>query len=93
MIKHLERGETKVVIDTLDSLEARGGNKDVRRKRATFVNFLREHEEQLVDYRLRLPDHIDPEGLHGMGAAETLVDKKVANRMKKRGMRWSEKGC
>ena len=28
-----------------------------------------------------------------MGAAETLVDKKIANRMKKRGMRWSRVGA
>jgi hypothetical protein len=28
-----------------------------------------------------------------MGAAETMVDKKVANRMKKRGMMWSRVGA
>ena len=28
-----------------------------------------------------------------MGVAETMVDKKLANRMKKRGMRWSREGA
>ena len=28
-----------------------------------------------------------------MGVAETMVDKKLANRMKKRGMRWRREGA
>jgi hypothetical protein len=31
--------------------------------------------------------------LYGMGVAETFVDKKIANRMKKRGMYWTREGA
>ena len=46
-----------------------------------------------MDYRNRLGNEYEGIRLHGMGAAETMVDKKVANRMKKRGMLWSRIGA
>ncbi|WP_187296557.1 UPF0236 family transposase-like protein, partial [Neomoorella thermoacetica] len=46
-----------------------------------------------LDYRLRLPRQLEGQKLYGMGVAETTVDKKIAIRMKKRGMSWSEAGA
>ena len=43
----------------------------------------------LRDYRLV----VNGEGLRGLGAIESNVDKLVANRMKKRGMSWTIKGA
>lgn len=43
----------------------------------------------LRDYRLI----VNGEGLRGLGAIESNVDKLVANRMKKRGMSWTIKGA
>ncbi|MEM2960580.1 MAG: UPF0236 family protein [Candidatus Bathyarchaeia archaeon] len=42
----------------------------------------------LRDYQLE----IDGDGLRGLGTIEGNVDKLIANRMKKRGMRWTIKG-
>jgi hypothetical protein len=41
------------------------------------------------DYRLE----VDGDGLEGLGATESDVDKLVANGMKKRGMNWTIKGA
>ena len=38
-------------------------------------------------------EHKESRKLFGMGAAETMVDKKIANRMKERGMSWSRDGA
>jgi hypothetical protein len=43
----------------------------------------------LRDYRLE----VDGDGLRGLGAMESNIDKLIANRMKKRGMSWTIKGA
>ena len=93
LIEILNDGGVTTFLDTLESLECQGATPKARLRRKQLVGFLRRYEEHLLDYRLRLPRHIDKSGLYGMGAAETLVDKKLANRMKKRGMRWSRSGA
>lgn len=93
LIEILNQGEVTTFIDTLESLENEGTTEKVRSRRKRLVRFLKKYKEHLLDYRLRLPEHIDRSHLYGMGAAETLVDKKIANRMKKRGMRWSRVGA
>lgn len=85
----LEQGDVTAFINTLESLECEGATAEIRARRKRLVRRLKKYKEHLLDYRLRLPEHIDKSQLYGMGAAETLIDKKVANRMKKRGMRWS----
>lgn len=54
-------------------------------------NYIINNMEGLADYRMRL-ENTDVTGLRGMGAMEANVDKLAANRMKKRGMSWTEKG-
>ncbi len=49
--------------------------------------------KRLLYYRQRIGYEYKGVRLYGMGIAETMVDKKLANRMKKRGMRWSKRGA
>ncbi|WP_461359960.1 UPF0236 family transposase-like protein, partial [Candidatus Darwinibacter acetoxidans] len=67
------------------------------KKRKLFNKLLRQcrkYPSHLVDYRSRLREE-QRQGyfFSGLGVAETMVDKKLANRMKKRGMRWSREGA
>jgi hypothetical protein len=89
----LETGDIQVFMDTLESLEPEVPEK----KRKLFNKLLRQcrkYPSHLVDYRSRLREE-QRQGyfFSGLGVAETMVDKKLANRMKKRGMRWSREGA
>ena len=89
----LETGAIQVFMDTLESLEPEVPEK----KRKLFNKLLRKcrkYPSHLVDYRSRLREE-QRRGyfFSGLGVAETLVAKKLANRMKKRGMRWSRAGA
>ena len=80
-------------MDTLESLEPEVPEK----KRKLFNKLLRQcrkYPSQLEAYRSRLREE-QSQGyfISGLGVAETMVDKKLANRMKKRGMRWSREGA
>lgn len=52
--------------------------------------YLLSNAHGLRDYRLITGDD---EGLRGLGAMESNVDKLIANRMKKRGMSWTKEGA
>jgi hypothetical protein len=53
--------------------------------------YLLNHWEALQDYRSRDLDL--PDSVRGVGAIESNIDKVLANRFKKQGMRWSKEGA
>jgi len=55
------------------------------------ISYLETNRKGLIDYRERLRDPGD--GTRGLGAIEGNMDKKVANRFKKRSMRYTVKGA
>lgn len=62
-----------------------------REKVEKLETYLLNHWEALQDYRnkdLDLPDNV-----RGVGAIESNIDKVLANRFKKQGMRWSKPGA
>jgi len=93
LIQALQRGQVDVFLDTMESLIREGINREARQRRKALWRFCCRYRDHLVDYRQRLPYKPEGKELYGMGAIETIVDKKVANRMKKRGMSWSRKGA
>jgi hypothetical protein len=56
---------------------------------AQLRSYLMANSFGLRDYRLE----VDGDGLRGLGAIESNIDKLVANRMKKRSMSWTIKGA
>ena len=92
LMERLNAGEIRVFTDTLESLEPVIPEKKLSIYRK-LLSFCKKYPDHLLDYRQRLGDEYKGIGLFGMGAAETMVDKKIANRMKKRGMSWSRDGA
>ena len=92
LLAHLNEGEVKVFRDTLESLEPVIPEKKLPIYKK-LLSLCKKYPDHLPDYRQRLGDEYKGIALFGMGAAETMVDKKIANRMKKRGMSWSRDGA
>lgn len=93
LIKALNEGQDQVFLDTMESLIENAPNYQNQQQRQKLFNFCQKYRDNLLDYRLRLPKKLEGITLYGMGVAETTVDKKIANRMKKRGMSWSKLGA
>lgn len=93
LIRLLAQGDVKAFLDTMEASIGDGKTHENRVKRRGVFNFCKQHEGELLDYRLR--EEKPPQGilLRGMGAIEPYVDKVIANRMKKRGMRWTLAGA
>jgi len=64
------------------------GNADRRKAIMGLRGYLMANWYGLRDYRME----VKGEGLRGLGAIEGNVDKVIANRMRKRGMRWTIRG-
>ena len=82
------RGDVAYVENVLVAVQQRSSPEqatEVRRLRG----YLLDNAFGLRDYRLV----VNGEGLRGLGAIESNVDKLVANRMKKRGMSWTIRGA
>lgn len=62
-----------------------------RKELLALHRYLSQNRDGLVDYRQRGVDL--PADLRGLGAAESNIDKILADRMKKRGMAWSRTGA
>jgi hypothetical protein len=62
---------------------------DEAKEVAQLRSYLMANSFGLRDYRLE----VDGDGLRGLGAMESNIDKLIANRMKKRGMSWTIKGA
>lgn len=92
LLAQLDRGDVTVFVDTLEAMAPKIPEKR-REVYGKLLNLCKKYPEHLLDYRHRLGNEYEGIRLHGMGAAETMVDKKVANRMKKRGMLWSRIGA
>lgn len=92
LYEKLREGETEVFIDTLEAMEPEvpAAKRQIYDK---LVSLSHNYPEHLADYRCRIGQEHREIRLHGMGVAETMVDKKIANRMKKRGMSWSRAGA
>lgn len=87
-IKDRDKG---ALIEHLEKAKSYRKKKKDRKKVDELKKYLLEHWEELEDYReedLDLPDDV-----HGMGAMESNIDKVLANRFKKQGMRWSKEGA
>jgi len=96
----LQKGDDEAFLDTLESLVSKAASEQNRQDRRKVVAFIRLYREHLLDYRFRLQDgerrytsEFEGIRLHGLGVVETVLDKKIANRMKKRGMAWSDDGA
>lgn len=96
----LQKGDDEAFFDTLESLVSEAASERNRQDRRKVVAFARLYREHLLDYRFRLHDgerrytsEFEGIRLHGLGVVETVLDKKIANRMKKKGMAWSADGA
>lgn len=89
----LAEGRKQVFLDTLESLICMGETAENREMRRKLVKHFKKYEDHLLDYRYRIPIELRSGELHGMGAAESYVDKNVARRMKNQGMSWSKNGA
>jgi len=79
--------------EALEVLEREREGSEPKRQLAIgrLISYLRSNQEGLVDWRERLPG-MGGEA-RGMGAIEGNIDKRIANRFKKRGMRFTERGA
>jgi len=93
LIKALNEGQKQAFLDTMESLINEAPDHKNKQQRQKLYNHCQKYRDNLLDYRLRLPSKPGGINLYGMGVAETIVDKKIANRMKKRGMSWSRQGA
>jgi len=87
----IEDYDKEALKDYLDEARSYRKKKKDKKKVDELETYLLNHWEGLKDYRekdLNLPDNV-----RGMGAMESNIDKVLANRMKKRGMRWSKAGA
>ncbi|MEW6141466.1 MAG: ISLre2 family transposase [Thermodesulfobacteriota bacterium] len=93
LIGLLARGDVGAFMDSMEALIDQGKTRESRAMRRALYRSCKMRASTLIDYRLR--ERRPPEGmlLRGMGAAEPYVDKVIANRMKKRGMRWTISGA
>ncbi len=62
-----------------------------KKKVIKLKKYLLNNWDALLDYRERDLDL--PENVRGMGAMESNIDKIIADRFKKKGMRWTRKGA
>lgn len=93
LMEVLGQGQAQVFLDTMEALIAAAPNHKNKIARQKVYDYCQRYSDNLLDYRLRLPQQMQGQKLYGMGVAETTVDKKIAIRMKKRGMSWSETGA
>ncbi|AKX95079.1 ISLre2-like element ISMoth2 family transposase [Neomoorella thermoacetica] len=93
LMKTLAKGQEQVFLDTLEALIEEAPNRKNKQQCQKVYDYCQRYRDNLLDYRLRLPRQLEGQKLYGMGVAETTVDKKIAIRMKKRGMSWSEAGA
>jgi hypothetical protein len=82
------RGEVDKVDRLLIGVQQKACS-DEAKEVAQLRSYLLANSFGLRDYRLET----DGDGLRGLGAMESNIDKLIANRMKKRGMSWTIKGA
>jgi len=70
---------------------AQGAKPEKKKELGKLSGYLIANREGLVDYRDRIQD--TDEDARGLGSVEGNIDKKVADRLSKRGMRWSKEGA
>lgn len=88
----LDKGEVMPFIDTLKAMSPNipAERQNLYKK---LCNLCRRYPEHLLDYRQVLGKEYKGIKLYGLGAMENIVDKTIANRMKKRGMSWGNAGA
>ena len=69
----------------------RQGPPSTREKVSRWANYLRQHADGLIDYRIRLG--LDQQQYPSLGAIEGNVDKRIAHRMKGQGKSWRLPGA
>lgn len=87
----IEDGDKEDLIKHLKNARSHRKKRKDKKKVDELKKYLLNHWEGLQDYRdqdLGLPDDV-----RGMGAMESNIDKVLANRFKKQGMRWSKEGA
>lgn len=92
LIALLDKGELKAFVDTLESLEPIIAEEQ-QNLYSKLVRFCKRYPKHLLDYRQILGQEYRGIKLYGLGVVENMVDKVIANRMKKRGMSWSQAGA
>ncbi len=83
------------LIEVLSEAKSYRKKEKDKKKVEELKNYLLNNWEALKDYRdldIGFPDEIS-NNIRGMGAIESNIDKVLANRFKKRGMRWSKAGA
>lgn len=89
--QHLDNGEIDQMLVVVREAAKQAGRPERRKELLALHRYLSQNREGLVDYRKRGEDL--PADLRGLGAAESNIDKVLADRMKKRGMAWSRSGA
>jgi len=83
-------GRLDEALEIIDE-HARGARPGKRKELENLKGYLIANREGLVDYRDRVKD--TDKNARGLGSVEGNIDKEVANRLSKRGMRWSTDGA
>ena len=79
------------LIEVLEKAKSYRKKQKDKKKVEELKEYLLNNWEALKDYR---EEDLDlPKNIRGMGAIESNIDKILANRFKKRGMRWSKDGA
>lgn len=88
--KAIENEDKEALKEHLQEAKSYRTKKKDKEKVEELKEYLLGHWENLIDYRKR--DLELPEDAQGMGGIESNIDKIIANRFKKKGMRWTKEG-
>jgi len=87
----IESNDKKALIDDLKEAQRYRSKKKDKKKVKELKKYLLNNWEAIQNQHNRDLDL--PEDMRGMGAIESNIDKTLANRFKKRGVRWTKEGA
>jgi len=87
----IENREKEKLIEILNKAKSYRQKEKQKENVEELKKYFLNHWEALEDYREKDIDF--PDNARGMGAMESNIDKVIADRFKKKGMRWSKKGA
>lgn len=88
--KAIENEDKKALKKHLQQAKSYRHKKKDKKKVEKLKKYLLNHWGELIDYRKKEIEL--PEDAQGMGGIESNIDKIIANRFKKKGMRWTKQG-
>lgn len=87
----IEEDDKEALVENLKEAKRYRSKKKEKKKVEELKRYLLNHWEAIQNHHNR--DLALPEDMRGMGAIESNIDKVLADRFKKRGMRWSKEGA